>query len=334
MVSPQVAKEVGSRLGEVEEVEWKKKKDDFSMFMRVRVALPISKPIRRGGYIAGSDGVKSWVSFKYERLPIFCHYCGILGHDLKHCAAHYAVEKKGGRIEYQYGDFLRAVGGRPRASGSKETGPSFVSKAGTGCEAEKRDVQAEQGVPTGTMEAHVFSHENPSVTDRDNAVIQRKGAELAHVDSSAINVHAHATDTKSALKETGPKFQQVDHIATDFTEVGVTDVINNKTGGDHVKLISLEDQNFKAGSLSSTPDLSGPSHLKPKSTWTRMNRMDFGLSGFTKSITLPGLGKRDAREIQGLQLEEQNLKKGRLCSEEEINNDVSAGVESHPCREQ
>ena len=45
MVSPQVAKEVGSRLGEVEEVEWKKKKDDFSMFMRVRVALPISKPI-------------------------------------------------------------------------------------------------------------------------------------------------------------------------------------------------------------------------------------------------------------------------------------------------
>ena len=100
MVSPQVAKEVGSRLGEVEEVEWRKKKDDFGMFMRVRVALPISKPIRRGGYIAGSDGGKSWVSFKYEWLPIFCHYCGILGHDLKHCAAHYAVEKAGGRIEY------------------------------------------------------------------------------------------------------------------------------------------------------------------------------------------------------------------------------------------
>ena len=59
MVSPQVAKEVGSRLGEVEEVVWRKKKDDFSMFMRVRVALPISKPIRRGGFIAGSDGGKS-----------------------------------------------------------------------------------------------------------------------------------------------------------------------------------------------------------------------------------------------------------------------------------
>ena len=63
------------------------------------MALPISKPIRRGGFIAGSDGGKSWVSFKYERLPLFFHYCGILGHDLKHCAAHYAVEKAGGRID-------------------------------------------------------------------------------------------------------------------------------------------------------------------------------------------------------------------------------------------
>nr|POF21994.1 hypothetical protein CFP56_35535 [Quercus suber] len=71
MISPQVAKEVGNRLGEVEEVEYKKEKDDLS-------------------------------------------------HDLKHCAVHYAVEKKGGRIEYQYGDFLRAMEGRPRAPGGEE----------------------------------------------------------------------------------------------------------------------------------------------------------------------------------------------------------------------
>ena len=56
MVSPQVAKEVGGRLGVVDEVEWKKRKDDVIFFMRVRVALPISKPLRRGGFIAGTDG--------------------------------------------------------------------------------------------------------------------------------------------------------------------------------------------------------------------------------------------------------------------------------------
>ena len=149
----------------------------------------------------------------------------------------------------------------------------------------------------GTMEAQVFSHENPSVTDKDNAVIQGKGAELAHVNSSEINDHAHITDTNTALKETRPKIQQYDHLDTNFSEVKETGVIKNKIGGDHVKPIPLDDQNFKSRSLSSTPNVIGPSHLKPKSTWTRMNIMDFGLSGFTKSITLPGLGERDASEI-------------------------------------
>ena len=58
-----------------------------------------------------------------------------------------------------------------------------------------------------TMEAHGFSHENPSVTDKVNAVIQGNRAELAHVDSSQSNTHAHVTNTDSALKETGPKIQ-------------------------------------------------------------------------------------------------------------------------------
>ena len=61
------------------------------------------------------------MDFKYERLSIFCHYCGILGHDLKHCAAHYAAEKNGGIGEYQYGDFLRAIGGHARVSTTQFT---------------------------------------------------------------------------------------------------------------------------------------------------------------------------------------------------------------------
>ena len=57
MVSPQVAKEVGSRLGIVEEVEWKRRQDDFNFFMRVKVALLIVKPLWRGSFIDGSYGV-------------------------------------------------------------------------------------------------------------------------------------------------------------------------------------------------------------------------------------------------------------------------------------
>ena len=63
MFSPRVAKEVGGKLGEVEKVEWKRRKNDINLFMRVRVALPISKPLRRGGFLAGSNGERSWVTF-------------------------------------------------------------------------------------------------------------------------------------------------------------------------------------------------------------------------------------------------------------------------------
>ena len=96
MVSPQVAKVVGSRLGMVEDVEKRRGQDTLNYFMRVRVALPISKPLRCGGFISNSNGERTWVKFKYERL-LFCYFCGILGHDLHHCASHYAVERHGGR---------------------------------------------------------------------------------------------------------------------------------------------------------------------------------------------------------------------------------------------
>ena len=78
--------------------------------MRVKVALPLSKPLRRGAFLADSNGQKSWVMFKYERLALFCHYCGLLGHDLQHCAQYFGATKNGGEVECQYGDWMKAIG--------------------------------------------------------------------------------------------------------------------------------------------------------------------------------------------------------------------------------
>ena len=98
MVSPIVAAEIGSWMGIVEEVEKRKNQDDQNLFMRVRVALPISKPIQRGVFVVSSEGHRMWCKVKYERLPMFCHLCGILGHDLRHCAAYFAAVKKDGEV--------------------------------------------------------------------------------------------------------------------------------------------------------------------------------------------------------------------------------------------
>lgn len=54
--------------------------------MKIRVDLPIDKPLRKGGNVVNPEGDKYWVTFKYERLPNFCFLCGVLGHDEKHCS--------------------------------------------------------------------------------------------------------------------------------------------------------------------------------------------------------------------------------------------------------
>ena len=110
MVSPKVVAEVGRRLGVVEEVERRQKQEHQNLFMRVKVALQIAKPIQRGGFIVGSEGGCTWVTYRYERLPMFCHYCGLLGHDVRHCAGFFAASKNGGEVECQYGEWLKSMG--------------------------------------------------------------------------------------------------------------------------------------------------------------------------------------------------------------------------------
>ena len=114
MVSPIVAIEIGRHMGVVEEVEKRCNKDGQNLFMRVKVAIPIVKPIHRGGFLAGLGGQKVWTTFKYERLPMFCHYCGLLGHDIKHCANYFVPMKFGKEVQLQYGDWLKATRGRQR----------------------------------------------------------------------------------------------------------------------------------------------------------------------------------------------------------------------------
>ena len=66
MRTAQVAEEVGNQLGRVLEVEKRRHIDGQNLFMRVKVAVPLEKEIRRGAFLAGSDGKKFWVDLKYE----------------------------------------------------------------------------------------------------------------------------------------------------------------------------------------------------------------------------------------------------------------------------
>ena len=53
--------------------------------MRVCVLIDISQPLCRGRVVVFEDNKEQWVSFKYERLPNLCYWCGYLTHNDRDC---------------------------------------------------------------------------------------------------------------------------------------------------------------------------------------------------------------------------------------------------------
>lgn len=50
-------------------------------FIRVRVSIDINVPLCRGRLVYLGREKDVWISFKYERLPNICYWCGCFGHD-------------------------------------------------------------------------------------------------------------------------------------------------------------------------------------------------------------------------------------------------------------
>ena len=309
MVSPVVATEIGRRMGVVEEVEKRRNKDGQNLFMRVKVAIPIAKPIRRGGFLAGSDGQKTWTTFRYERLPMFCHCYGLLGHDIKHCATYYALMKSGKEVQLQYGEWLKASGGRQRVERTKSGWGDTVP--------EKGKVQAER---LGAAAAEGVNNVNPSLT-----VISEKGKSdksgNAHEDGdyvpgfkgrAATNMELTPTALMDDSKEVGPIHEEV-HVGLNSKDEGNASL----HGTVHVEGMGLN----------------GPKISKTRPTWTRLARMDFGEGNSSPAEVATVLGKRGSfqEEMDGGSESEVHLRKREKI---QINPEETTGVLEHPCRSQ
>ena len=88
---------------------------------------------------------------------MFYYFCGFVGHDLKHCAGFFAAEKNGTTMELQYGDWLKAMGGRQKLVSRVEGETRLVSELPT----QIRMVQREEG---GTSELAAQHIVEPRVT--------------------------------------------------------------------------------------------------------------------------------------------------------------------------
>lgn len=77
--------------------------------LKLLVEIDLKKPLLRGTRIRLEEEV-AWVDFKYEQLPGFCFYCGLVGHLEKSCEQKMLEAKESDLCEGQYGEWLRASG--------------------------------------------------------------------------------------------------------------------------------------------------------------------------------------------------------------------------------
>jgi hypothetical protein len=104
---------LAGNLGMVEQVSESDGERGREGCMRARVRLDILKPLCRGQKARRADGTELWISFKSERLPNYCYWCGRLTHAEKECELWLRSKGTFRRETQQYGAWLRAPMDKP-----------------------------------------------------------------------------------------------------------------------------------------------------------------------------------------------------------------------------
>lgn len=84
-LTPESAELIGNEVGKILEAENPLTHECFRGFLRVKVEIEASMPLKDGFWMPREDGDQSWVELKYERLSDFCFGCARLGHTVNAC---------------------------------------------------------------------------------------------------------------------------------------------------------------------------------------------------------------------------------------------------------
>ncbi|XP_050207931.1 uncharacterized protein LOC126657306 [Mercurialis annua] len=84
-----VGENVGNYLGKFVKCDLTPIRGSGMNSFRIRVSLDVRRPLQRRMKLRRGGGKWSWLNFQYERLPMFCFCCGIIGHWEKFCAKYF-----------------------------------------------------------------------------------------------------------------------------------------------------------------------------------------------------------------------------------------------------
>ncbi|XWS30044.1 hypothetical protein CRYUN_Cryun24cG0084200 [Craigia yunnanensis] len=102
------AERIGLKIGVLKDMDESLETGGRARFLRIRVEVDITKPLKRVVMLAGGGGKREiWAQLCFERLLTFCYECGILGHSDIKCGTKKEGEGTAAQIK-QYGNWLRA----------------------------------------------------------------------------------------------------------------------------------------------------------------------------------------------------------------------------------
>ena len=162
-----VCGKIGNTLGRVEQVEEFTVGRGGGNYLRVRVQMDVTQPLCRGRKIWLGGDQDHWVSFKFERLPIFCYWCGHITHDDKDCSIWLNSRGQLSPDKQEYGPWLR--GELPRFPRREWSGRGAPSRDFSSSE-DKGDKMPAQS--SGVAVQNNPKMDKPKITNNPNVVTE------------------------------------------------------------------------------------------------------------------------------------------------------------------
>lgn len=88
---------LGNYVGSFMEYDKSNNANLWRKYMRLRVLIDVRVPLKKERKVKMQGGEWSTMSFKYERLGVFCFLCGLLGHNDQLCDHRFTLDNDNGR---------------------------------------------------------------------------------------------------------------------------------------------------------------------------------------------------------------------------------------------
>ncbi|KAL5763997.1 hypothetical protein ACOSP7_016350 [Xanthoceras sorbifolium] len=199
---------LGKKIGEVKDIDDGDSEDCLGKFIRVRVVIDVSKPLKRRLRVAlGDNDEEIAVLLCYERFSYFCYYCRCMGHLVRDCRDNPSGLKN--ISDMKYGAWLKApASSRTRFNGGKRSGTEDTNSEGAkgGVEVRKSTVNTEEVQPVEVVE-----EENPGMVGANSVSVGEAPSELNTVVENSVLSMVDPGDVISAVKAGFPREVKIDY---------------------------------------------------------------------------------------------------------------------------